>query len=171
MGSHCLRQEEQDGTQACLNSNVKSMKVRYSARVDSDVKYSNQAFLDLLQIYLADPDGWAGKGYDFEYHPNAKLKIRLSSPATITKECGLPGNLSCAELGGNKMYLNFDRWLKGSKASKLDRDSYRQYMVSHEMGHILGHEHEKCPGKNKPAPIMLQQTLGLKGCRKNTKVF
>ena len=151
MGSHRLRQEEQDGTQACLNSNVKSMKVRYSARVDSDVKYSNQAFLDLLQIYLADPDGWAGKGYNFEYDPKAKLKIRLSSPATITKECGLPGNLSCAELGGNNMYLNFDRWLKGSKASKLDRDSYRQYMVSHEMGHILGHEHEKCPGKNKPA--------------------
>jgi len=147
------------------------MKVRYSAHVDRDVTYPLQTFIDLLQIYLADPDGWAGKGYDFEYDPKASLVIRLSSPQTIKKECGLPMSLSCAVLGGKKMWLNSDRWLKGAKESKLSLDSYRQYMVSHEMGHILGHEHEKCPGKGMEAPIMLQQTLGLKGCRSNTKVF
>jgi hypothetical protein len=147
------------------------MKVRYCARVDSDVKYSNQTFLDLLQIYLADPDGWSSKGYDFEYDPKASLVIYLSSPQTINKECGLPKGLSCAVMGGNKMWLNSERWLKGAPESKMSLDSYRQYMVSHEMGHILGHDHEKCPGKGMVAPIMLQQTLGLKGCRPNTKVF
>lgn len=147
------------------------MKVRYSAYVDPDVKYSTQTFTDLLQIYLADPDGWGGKGYAFEYDPKAPLVIRLSSPRTIQKECGLPKGLSCAVLGGKKMWLNSDRWLKGARASQLSLDSYRQYMVSHEMGHILGHEHEKCPGKGEASPIMIQQTLGLKGCRPNTKVF
>ena len=147
------------------------MKVRYCAHVDSDVKYPIQTFLDLLQIYLADPDGWVGKGYVFEYDPKASLVIRLSSPRTIQKECGLPTGLSCAVLGGKKMWLNSDRWLKGAPASQLSLESYRQYMVSHEMGHILGHEHEKCPGKDEASPIMLQQTLGLKGCRPNTKVF
>jgi len=147
------------------------MKVRYSALVDSDVKYPLQTFTNLLQIYLADPDGWAGKGYVFEYDPKASLLIRLSSPRTIQKECGLPKGLSCAVLGGNNMWLNSDRWLKGASASQLSLDLYRQYMVSHEMGHILGHEHQKCPGKGMEAPIMLQQTLGLKGCRSNTKVF
>ena len=147
------------------------MKVRYSTCVDSDVKYSTQRFTDLLEIYLADPDGWVAKGYVFEHDPKASLVIRLSSPSTIKKECGLPGNLSCAIVGGKKMWLNSDRWLKGAPASKLSLESYRQYMVAHEMGHILGHEHEKCPGKGMDAPIMLQQTLGLKGCRPNTKVF
>ena len=147
------------------------MKVRYSARVDSDVNYPTQKFLVLLEIYLADPDGWEGKGYQFEYDPRASLVITLSSPRTIEKECGLPKGLSCAVLGGKKMWLNSDRWLKGAPASKLSLDSYRQYMVSHEMGHILGHEHQKCPEKGMVAPIMLQQTLGLKGCRPNTKVF
>jgi hypothetical protein len=147
------------------------MKVRYSAHVDPDVKYSNQTFADLLQIYLADPDGWSSKGYVFEYDPKASLVIRLSSPRTIRKECGLPKGLSCAVMSGNKMWLNSERWLKGAPESKMSLDSYRQYMVSHEMGHILGHDHEKCPGKGMVAPIMLQQTLGLKGCRPNTKVF
>ena len=147
------------------------MKVRYSARVDSDVKYSNQIFLDLLEIYLADPDGWSSKGYDFEYDPKASLMIHLSSPQTINKECGLPKGLSCAVMGGNKKWLNSERWLKGAPESKLSLDSYRQYIVSHEIGHILGHDHETCPGKGMVAPIMLQQTLGLKGCRPNTKVF
>lgn len=147
------------------------MKVRYSAQVDPDVNYPRQIFLDLVQIYLADPDGWTRKGYVFEYDPKASLVIRLSSPRTIEKECGLPKGLSCAVIGGKKMWLNSERWLKGAPASKLSLDSYRQYMVSHEIGHILGHVHEKCPGKGEAAPIMLQQTLGLKGCRPNTKVF
>jgi hypothetical protein len=43
-------------------------------------------------------------------------------------------------------------------------------MVSHEMGHILGKEHVKCPGKGKKAPIMLQHTLGIGECIPNTDV-
>lgn len=68
------------------------------------------------------------------------------------------------------MYLNSMRWTRGSSKSGQSLESYRQYMVSHEMGHILGHEHAHCPGKDSPAPIMLQQTLGLKGCAPNTDI-
>ena len=144
--------------------------VRYTALVDPDVRYPQEEFTTLLQIYLADPDGWEEHGYRFKHvTANPDVAIRLVTPANIVKVCGLPENLSCAELGGKHMYLNANRWLHGSAASKQSLDGYRQYVVSHEMGHILGYDHVKCPGGG-PAPIMLQQTLGIGQCAPNTKI-
>jgi hypothetical protein len=147
------------------------MRITYTASVDPDVKYPLRQFQEELEMYLADPDGWAAQGYEFvEVTRNPQVIIRLSSPATIQKSgCG-DGRLSCAELGGRRMYLNAHRWTHGSAPSRLPLEDYRQYMVSHEMGHILGHDHMKCPGPGHPAPIMMQQTLGIGACSPNTKV-
>jgi hypothetical protein len=122
--------------------------------------------------YLNSPDGWSQDGYFFEpaSKDKASVIIRLSSSKTITESCGLSNNLSCAELHGKNMYLSAERWFHGAKASKLELSDYRQYMVSHEMGHILGKEHVKCPGKGHLAPIMLQHTLGIGECIPNTNV-
>jgi len=141
--------------------------MRYTASVDYDVHCSKEDFVRDLQIYLADPDGWKVQFELVKERPD--IIIRLSSPATIRARCG-DGNLSCAELRGKHMFLNSQRWMHGSKESKLPLDEYRQYMVSHEIGHILGHDHVKCPGPGKPAPIMMQQTLGIGQCTPNTRV-
>lgn len=154
------------------------MKRHYKFRVlvDEDVqkKYIVRfpaQFEFYITVYLNDPDGWASKGYSFEpVSINEDVLIRISSPETIEKQCGVPANLSCAELRGKHMYLNADRWYHGSKASKLSVPDYRQYMVSHEIGHILGFEHEQCPCRGCKAPIMMQQTLGIGKCNPNTKV-
>ena len=136
----------------------------YKIRVPVQIAYD-------IGIYLNDPDGWAKHGYFFEpVDSREDVLIRLSSPKTIASICGLEGNLSCAELGGRHMYLNADRWFHGATESKLPLERYRQYMVSHEIGHILGHEHAKCPCKGCPAPIMMQQTKGIGNCKPNTSV-
>lgn len=124
-------------------------------------------------IYLNDPEGWSKHGYFFEpVERNEDVLIRLSSTKTIDKVCGsVQSGLSCATLGGRDMYLNSERWFHGAPKSKLGLDNYRQYMVSHEIGHILGHEHVKCPCKGCEAPIMLQQTLGIGECKPNTNVY
>lgn len=150
--------------------------IRFKFKVDEDVvqKYSVRVPAQIefyVAVYLNDPHGWAKYGYFFEpVETGESVFIRLSSPETIGKVCGLPNNLSCAELGGRHMYLNADRWFYGAPKSKLNLEDYRQYMVSHEIGHILGHDHKKCPCKGCDAPIMMQQTLGIGECRPNTEV-
>jgi hypothetical protein len=153
------------------------MKKHYTFRVvvDDDVreKYSIRNPVQIqfyVMVYLNDPDGWSN--YSFEpVSSNEDVLIRLSSSETIAKICGLPKDLSCAELKGKNMYLNSDRWFHGASKSGLGLDDYRQYMVSHEMGHILGVDHKQCPCAGCKAPIMMQQTLGIGKCIPNTKVI
>ena len=138
--------------------------IRYTTSVDSDVDYDPRQFAEEIAIYLADPEGWAqlhtfvvGKG----------KRIRLSSPHTLKKECQ-DDSLSCATLGGKEIWLNANRWMHGAAPSKLPLERYRQYMVSHEMGHSLGYEHVQCTSG--PAPVMMQQTLGIGKCSPNTAI-
>lgn len=141
--------------------------VIYRTSVDPDVRYSPTQFAEQVAIYLADPDGWA-QFYTFVVGPRGK-HIRLCRPETLNSEGCKDDHLSCAILGGTQIWLNVDRWRKGSSASRLPLERYRQYMVTHEMGHSLGYDHVPCPGSG-PAPLMMQQTLGIGTCVPNTKL-
>lgn len=144
--------------------------VRYSIVIDPDVRFSKKEFARDIAIYLSDPNGWESKGYQFEeVSANPDVIIHMTSPAGLEK-VGCESNLSCAELGGKHLRVNSLRWTSGAEPSKLDLLNYRQYLVSHEMGHILGHDHTTCPGPGRPAPIMMQQTKGIGKCRPNTHV-
>lgn len=152
-------------------------RITYTSTIEDDVKKKwklynadERQFDFYLMSYLNSPDGWSQSGYFFEQDKHGHVEITLSSTKTINKACpGIKG-LSCAELGGRKMYLNAERWFTGAYKSGLDIDNYRQYMVSHEIGHILGHDHKKCECKGCRAPVMMQQTLGLHGCTPNTNI-
>jgi hypothetical protein len=143
--------------------------VRFRTQVDPDVSYSKDTFRDEVTIYLHDPDGWA-RWHRFEYAATGPAKlIRLASPKAIKAAGCVEDELSCAILGGTDIWLNADRWTHGAPKSRLPLEAYRQYMVSHEMGHSLGYDHANCPGSG-PVPVMVQQTLGIGSCEPNTKV-
>jgi hypothetical protein len=143
-------------------------KVLYHVSVDPGIPYPRKQFAKEVAIYLADPDGWA-QHHTFVETPDSGKHIRLCEPTTLKAEGCMDDALSCAILGGDKIWLNYARWMKGAAPSKLPLERYRQYMVSHEMGHSLGYDHAKCPGKG-PAPVMMQQTLGIGACTPNTAI-
>ncbi|MFC7491807.1 MULTISPECIES: DUF3152 domain-containing protein [unclassified Knoellia] len=96
------------------------------------------------------------------------ITIVLASP-NLTDDLCAPlrtrGEVSCFNL--RKVVLNTRRWTAGVPGYGKDLAAYRQYMVNHEVGHGLYHGHVECPGKGTLAPIMLQQSKGLDGCRPN----
>jgi len=76
------------------------------------------------------------------------------------------GRFSCARNGW--IAINSLRWFGATDTWPGDLDTYRRYVVNHEVGHyIVGAGHAACPAVGEPAPIMMQQTKGLDGCEPN----
>lgn len=99
---------------------------------------------------------------------DAEIVVVLASPDTSARLCDDPrtrGMLSCRN--GPRAVLTFQRWVDATDEYADNATGYRQYVVNHEVGHALGHGHERCPGPGQLAPVLQQQTLGLKGCAQN----
>jgi hypothetical protein len=147
---------------------AKRMTVRVEVENGTDVDL--QAFAQQVMATLNDPRSW-GHGGTMTFArtdaARADIRVMLASPDTSERMCKplqTHGTQSCSI--GNKAIITSYRWAKGT--SEFDSLAvYREYVVNHEVGHVLGHHHEKCPGKGKLAPVMQQQTIKVAPCRPN----
>ena len=145
--------------------------IRYAINVDPGAEISRARVTTIIADILADRRGWESvKHVRFiaVRWSDAKLRIWIMQPIEIDRRCApltTDGYTSCA-IGWN-VYINADRWKYGAEAAAMNHANYRRYVVNHEIGHALGERHRPCPGHGRLAPVMLQQTLGLRGCRPN----
>ncbi|MEV6347678.1 DUF3152 domain-containing protein [Actinoplanes sp. NPDC051851] len=142
-----------------------------------DVKPAD--FADMIDDTLGDQRSWIHGGrLELRRVPdgasNAEFTVYLASAATSERMCaagGLQteGFTSCRVPG--KVVINAERWADAIPDYDGKLDDYRRYAINHEVGHQLGHGHETCPGKGRPAPVMMQQTYGLEECTPNSWPF
>ncbi|MER8233293.1 DUF3152 domain-containing protein [Streptomyces sp. NPDC094049] len=146
---------------------------RYRVQVEEGVRLSAAGTAAEIQRVLAHPRGWAahGRGRFQLVSENADFVIRIATPDTADALCrkqGLDtrGELNCETTEG--VVVNLKRWMLGSPTFAGEPAEYRHLIINHEVGHEIGiRQHLGCPGPGRPAPAMMQQIKGLKGCRSN----
>ena len=147
---------------------------RYDIEIENGVKgIDTGQFATLVDKTLDDPRSWTGHGIRLERVSSGQIDfhVTLTSAMTVRQFCGYDIHVetSCyatpqnsAALAVNRVVLNDARWVRGAAPYVGDLAAYRIYMINHEDGHAVGHRHahECLPGGL--APVMMQQTFGLK---------
>jgi hypothetical protein len=151
---------------------------RFKVAVERGSGEDVAAFAAQVWAVLSDERSWIGAG-SFRLQmvaaaEPADFTVYLATRETAGRMCELGGTdirvggvpyTSCRTTG--KAIINLDRW-RGSAQPYVSAGAglaaYRQYVINHEVGHEFGHRHEGCPTPGGPAPVMVQQTLTLRGC-------
>lgn len=141
---------------------------QYTVSVEGGLGIAPSGFAAAVDAILADPRSWgAGGRRSFQRVDTGEVDFRvvLASPRTTDRLCApltTEGTLSCG-IGGVAV-INALRWQRGADAYEGRLPNYREYVINHEVGHTLGFGHLPCPGPGQPAPVMMQQTIGIGAC-------
>jgi hypothetical protein len=149
---------------------------RFVVEVEDGIDVDGARFAEAVEETLGDPRSWGSGGQmsfqrvgaDAAAAGEYEFRVSLVSPGSMETYCpgvGTGGYTSCRY--GERAVINLARWATAVPDYEADVATYRQYVVNHEVGHALGNGHEDCPRAGELAPVMQQQTLGLKGCAKN----
>jgi hypothetical protein len=147
---------------------------RYSIEVENGITGVDlKQFASLVQTTLSDPRSWSGHGVSLQRVDSGPVDFHVSLTSVMTERqmCGydVPIETSCYAQTDfttgatiDRVVLNIARWVRGDANYIGDITAYRQYMINHEDGHALGHQHAHNCLSNGLAPTMMQQTIGLR---------
>jgi hypothetical protein len=144
--------------------------VTYSVRTRGQIAVSVAKFRRLAQQTYEDPRGWRARGVRFvPVKKGGSFTLWVAAATTVPAFSSACSSMWSCRVGRN-VIINQDRWRWASPAWNAGHQSLRDYrhmVVNHETGHWLGKGHARCPGKGRPAPVMMQQSKGTQGCRFN----
>ncbi|MCO1598784.1 DUF3152 domain-containing protein [Micromonospora sp. RHAY321] len=147
---------------------------RYRVVVERGTGQDADAFAGTVDEVLTDPRSWIASGelrvQRVADAGAADFTIYLATPVTSERMCAEGGltteRYTSCRLPG-QVIINLARWMEAVPDYGAPLETYRTYVINHEVGHEFGEEHEACPGPGEPAPVMQQQTYGLEGCVAN----
>ena len=148
-------------------------RIRYRVAVEAGIGEDATRFANRVSAVLGAPRGW-GHANSFRRVSTApyRFTIVLVSRTTTDQLCypfQTAGIYSC--YNGGRVVINDYRWRHGAASYAGHLSAYRTYLVSHETGHALGHQHRYSCLPSGLAPVMMQQTKSLYGCGRNPWPF
>ena len=151
---------------------------RFRVAVEKGSNEDPAVFAAQVEATLGDKRTWIGNGQlrlqRVSGGEKASFTVYLATRESAGRMCQVGGvnvtvrgrpYTSCRSTG--RVIINLDRWRLSARpyrAAKVPLTVYRQYVINHETGHELGQHHEGCPKPGGPAPVMVQQTLTVRGC-------
>ncbi len=145
-------------------------RVTYHVETRGRITTSLATFKRQAQQTLAHAQGWRNGGTQFRrVKRGGGFTLVLAEPRWLPRfSSGCSAQWSCRV--GRYVIINQLRWKHATPSWNAARGSlrgYRHMVVNHEVGHWLGRGHVGCPGRGRPAPVMMQQSKSLGGCRFN----
>lgn len=129
-----------------------------------------EGFDQVVRETLADPRGWSRAGFEIRFTDDAPNVVLVAEGDEVDAICSpydTGGRFSCQI--GPVVALNADRWRAATDTWPGTLETYRQMLVNHEVGHLLGRHHARpaCQEPGAPAAVMYQQSSGVEGCAPN----
>ncbi|MEY2566409.1 MAG: hypothetical protein QOE35_938 [Actinomycetota bacterium] len=127
-------------------------------------------FASVVDATLHDDRGWQRARFRLVHRDDAEYVVMLAEPADAQELCkpyDVYSKYSCQN--GPRVVVNAERWRDATPEWTGDLATYRQMVVMHEFGHLLGQHHPSsdCPVRGRPAAVMSQQSTELNGCLPN----
>ena len=144
--------------------------VTYRIETRGHLTASVREFARLAAQTYADPRGWRNAGVAFKRVSGASDFSLVLAEASWLPRFSSVCSVEWSCRAGRYVVVNQTRWRFASPSWNAARKSLRDYrhlVVNHETGHWLGRGHASCPAGGGPAPVMMQQSKGLDGCRHN----
>lgn len=144
--------------------------IEYSVAAEDGIGIDPNQIAARVEQVLADRRSWIAEG-DIGFRrvsTGGTFRLIVASPDTVDQMCRplrTNGIFSCAQNGF--VAINLFRWETATDFWDTGIESYRDYVVNHEVGHYLARPHVGCPADGAWAPVMMQQTKGVGSCRAN----
>ena len=144
-------------------------KINFSLKIDSTLGLKVDCIGNLITSILNDTRGWVKvteKEFQLVEGTEKEFEFIFASPEKTDELCyplETNGIYSCRN--EDQIIINFFRWVSGAIDFGSDLETYRLYLINHEVGHILGWGHVGCPKEGALAPVMMQQSKSTMGCR------
>ena len=145
------------------------IKINFNLKIESTLQLKADCIGKLITSILNDSRGWVKvteKEFQLVEGTEKEFEFIFASPEKTDELCyplETNGIYSCRN--EDQIIINFFRWVNGAIDFGSDLETYRLYLINHEVGHILGWGHVGCPKEGALAPVMMQQSKSTMGCR------